>query len=184
MTRGHAKNRSRNTREMLPKEQRVCCIASRSYGQSGAQGMRRATNPRNAAELAAKSWSRIWRVHVEELQSADRPWETPNHEDMSVLPQLTVDGPSGFDTVVGSFKAKTGIGVDAIHPSMWSHRPVERCSTHTDLACPGTNPDLLSGPKDTDWRATHPTHAINRASVGTYAQAHSGSMDDFPDSVF
>ena len=42
---------------------------------------------------------------------------------MSVLPQLEVDGPSGFDAVVGSFKAKTGIGVDAIHPSMW----------HTDL---------------------------------------------------
>ena len=49
-----------------------------------------------------------------------RPWETPNGEDMSVLPQLEVDGPSGFDAVVGSFKAKTGIGVDAIHPSMWS----------------------------------------------------------------
>ena len=86
--------------------------------RDAAQG--EATNPRDAAELAAKSWSRIWRVHVKELQTADRPWETPDGEDMSALPQLEVDGPSGFDAVVGSFKAKTGIGVDAIHPSMWS----------------------------------------------------------------
>ena len=65
---------------------------------------------------------------------AERPWETPNDEDMSVLPQLEVDGPSGFDAVVGSFKAKTRIGVDAIHPSVWSHlgegrRGVERTLT-------------------------------------------------------
>ena len=33
---------------------------------------REATNPRDAAELAAKSWSRIWRVHIEELQSTDK----------------------------------------------------------------------------------------------------------------
>ena len=56
---------------------------------------------------------------------------------MSALSQLEVEGPSGFDAVVGSFKAKTGIGVDAIHPSVCSrhlskrqtivHRPVERC---------------------------------------------------------
>ena len=52
------------------------------------------TNPRDAAELAANSWSRIWRVHIEELQNADRPWETPNGQDMSALPQLEVEGPS------------------------------------------------------------------------------------------
>ena len=44
----------------------------------------------------------------------------PNDEDMSVLSQLEVDGPSGFDALVASFKAKTGIGVDAIQTSMWS----------------------------------------------------------------
>ena len=59
-------------------------------------------------------------MHIEKLQNADRLWETPNEEDMSVLPQLEVDGPSGFDAVVGSFKATTVIGVDAIHPSVWS----------------------------------------------------------------
>ena len=62
--------------------------------RDAAQG--EATNPRDAAELAAKSWSRIWRVHVEELQAADRPWETPDEDDTSVLPRLEVDGPSGF----------------------------------------------------------------------------------------
>ena len=69
-------------------------------------------------------------MHVEELQTADRPWETPNEED---LPQLEVDGPSGFDAVVGSFKAKTGIGVDAIHPSMWSRISEKDKQLYTDL---------------------------------------------------
>ena len=92
-----------------------------------------ATNPRDAAELAAKSWSRIWRVHVEELKTGDRPWETPNDEDMSVLLQLEVDGLSGFDAVVGSFKAKTGIGVDAIHSSMWSRISEMGEQLYTDL---------------------------------------------------
>ena len=40
---------------------------------------------------------------------------------MSALPQLEVEAPSGFDAVVGSFKAKTGIGVDAIHPRVVAH---------------------------------------------------------------
>ena len=35
--------------------------------------------------------------------------KTPNGEDMAVLPQLEVDGPSGFDVVVGSFKAKRAL---------------------------------------------------------------------------
>ena len=72
-------------------------------------------------------------MHVEELQTADRPWEIPNDEDRSVLPQLEVDGPSGFDAVVGSFKAKTGIGVDAIHPSMWSRISEKGEQLYTDL---------------------------------------------------
>ena len=92
-----------------------------------------ATNPRDAAGLAVKSWSRIWRVHVEELQTADRPWQTPNGEDMSVLPQLEVNGPSGFNAVVGSFKAKTGIGVDAIHPSMLWRISEKGKQLYTDL---------------------------------------------------
>ena len=99
--------------------------------RDAAQG--EATNPRDAAELAAKSWSRIWRVHVEELQTADRPWETPNEEDMSVLHRLEVYGPSGFDAVVGSFKPKTGIGVGAIHPSMWSRISEKGEQLYTDL---------------------------------------------------
>ena len=44
----------------------------------------------------------------------------PNHEDASKLPQLAIDGPTGFTAVVSSFKPKTGIGVDAVHPSVWS----------------------------------------------------------------
>ena len=42
--------------------------------------------------------TRVWHVHVEELQTADRPWEIPNDDDMAVLRQLEVDGPSGVDT--------------------------------------------------------------------------------------
>ena len=72
-------------------------------------------------------------MQVEELQTADRPWETPDGEDMPVLPQLEVDGPSGFHAVVGSSKAKTGIGVDAIHPSVWSRISVEGKQLYTDL---------------------------------------------------
>ena len=55
---------------------------------------------------------RIWRIYVKELQEADRPWETPDHEEMSELPQLT--------GVSLQWKPKTGIGVEAIHPSMSS----------------------------------------------------------------
>ena len=50
-----------------------------------------------------------------------------------MLPQLEVDGLSGFDAVVGSFKAKTGIGVDAIHPSMWSRISEKGKQLYTDL---------------------------------------------------
>ena len=39
----------------------------------------------------------------------------------------------GFDAVVGSFKAKTGTGVDAIHPSMWSGISEKGKQLHTDL---------------------------------------------------
>ena len=52
---------------------------------------------------------------------------------MSALTQLEVEGPSGFDAVVGSFKAKTGIGVDAIHPSVWSRISVKGEQLYTDL---------------------------------------------------
>ena len=52
---------------------------------------------------------------------------------MFVLPQLEVDGPPGFDAVVGSFKAKTGIGVDAIHPAMWSRISEKGKQLYTDL---------------------------------------------------
>ena len=61
------------------------------------------------------------------------PWETPNGEDMSVLPQLEVDGPSDFNAVVGSLKAKTGSGVDAIHPAMWSRVSEKGKQLYTDL---------------------------------------------------
>ena len=81
----------------LTKPRPVWCPRDAAQGE--------ATNPRDAAELAANSWSRIWRVHIEELQNADRPWESPNGDDMSALPQLEVEGPSGFDAVkVGSFR--------------------------------------------------------------------------------
>ena len=53
----------------LTKPRPVWCPRDAAQGE--------ASNPRDSAELAAKSWSRIWRIHVEELQTADRPWETP-----------------------------------------------------------------------------------------------------------
>ena len=178
-----ASKRAAGSLHRLTKPRAIWCPRDAAQGE--------AANPRGAAELAAKSWSRIWREHVEELQTADRPWEeTPNGEDMSVLPQLEVDGPSGFDAVVGSFKTKTGIRVDAIHPSMWSRISeqgkqlytdlLNDVGTHFDLACADADPDQLSGSQDAAWWAAHRTHAIHRACVGTYAQAHSGSMDDFP----
>ena len=70
----------------LTKPRAVWCPRDAAQGE--------ATNPRDAAELAAKSWSRIWRVHVEEL---------------------------------------TGIGVDAIHPSMWSRISEKGKQLYTDL---------------------------------------------------
>ena len=59
-------------------------------------------------------------THLAHLAHSRGPWEVPDHEEMSELPQLTVDGLTGFAAVVSSFKSKTGIGVDAIRPSMWS----------------------------------------------------------------
>ena len=73
MTGGHAKKRSRSARERLPKEQRAYCVASRSREQSGAQGMRR--KERRPTRRVANG-------------------RHPNSEDMTVLPQLEVDGPS------------------------------------------------------------------------------------------
>ena len=90
----------------LPREQRVCCIASRSHAQSGAPETRR--KERRPTRAMRRNWQ------------PTGPWGFPNGEDKAALPQLEVEGPSGFDAVVGSFRAKTGIGVDAIHPSVWS----------------------------------------------------------------
>ena len=64
----------------------------------------------------------------------DRPWETPDREDTSELPQLAVDGLPGFNAAVGSFKAKTGMGVDAIHPSKWSRISEKGTQLYTDLS--------------------------------------------------
>ena len=50
-----------------------------------------------------------------------------------MLRQLTVDGPSGFSAVVGSFEAKMGISVGAIHPSMWSRISEKGKQLYTDL---------------------------------------------------
>ena len=46
----------------LTKPRAVWCPRDAAQGE--------ATNPHDAPELAAKSWSRIWRAHVEELQTA------------------------------------------------------------------------------------------------------------------
>ena len=51
----------------------------------------------------------------------------------SHLPQLTVDGLAGFNAVVSSVKPKTGIGVDAIHPSIWSRISEKGKQLYTDL---------------------------------------------------
>ena len=53
----------------LTKPRAVWCPRGAAQGE--------ATNPRDAAELAVRSWARIWRIHVDELQEADRPWEVP-----------------------------------------------------------------------------------------------------------
>ena len=99
VTGGRVKKGSRSTREaskgatgllhFLTQPRAVLCPKDATQ--------REATNPRDATELAAKGWARIWRVHVEELQTADRPWDAPDCEDTSELPQLTVDGSSGFN---------------------------------------------------------------------------------------
>ena len=91
------------------------------------------------------------------------------------LPQLEVDGPSGFDAAVGSFKAKTGIGVDAIRPSVWSRISEKGQQLYTGL--------LNDVERTLTWPAQIQTliYFLVRASVGTYAQAHSGSMDDSQD---
>ena len=80
-----------------------------------------------------KSWASIWRAQDKEMQGADRPWEVPSVEDARELPQLAVDGPVGFAAVVGSFKPKTGIGVDAVHPSVWSSISGKGKQLFTDL---------------------------------------------------
>ena len=80
------------------------------------------SNPRDVADLAFKSWARIWRTHVNELHEADRPWEVPDHEEMLER---------GFR--LSSFKPKTGIRVEEIHPSMWSRISEKGKQLHTDL---------------------------------------------------
>ena len=99
--------------------------------REAAQG--EAANPRDAADLAAKSWASIWRTQNTEMQEADRPWEVPSIEDASELPQLAMEGPTGFAAVVSSFKPKTGIGVDAIHTSVWSRISDKGKHLFTDL---------------------------------------------------
>ena len=49
----------------LTKPRAVRCQRDSAQGE--------ATKPRDAAELAANGWVRIWRVHVEELRTAERP---------------------------------------------------------------------------------------------------------------
>ena len=124
-------------------------------------------------------------MHIEELQTGDRPWETPDCEDTSVLLQLTVDGRSGFDAVVSSFKAKTGTGVDATHPSMWSRISEKGKQLHTDL--------LNDVERTLTWPAQIltliyflvPKTPTGERPIGLMpsivAQAHSGSVDDSSD---
>ena len=95
-----------------------------------------------------------------------------------MLPRLEVDGPSGFDAVVASCKAKT-----ALHPFVWSHISEKGRQLYTDL--------LNDVERTLTWPVQIqtliyllvpkiPTGERPIASVGTYAQAHPGSMDDFP----
>ena len=75
----------------LTKPRAVWCPRDAAQGE--------ATNPRDAAELAAKSWSRIWRVHVEDLQTGrGRPqtartttqvWAVGHDEVLRAGPTLT-----------------------------------------------------------------------------------------------
>ena len=109
----------------ITKSRAVWCPRDAAQGE--------ATNPRDAADLAAKSWAVIWRTHDAEMQGADRPWEEPSVSDANELPQLEVEGPTGFAAVVSSFKPKTGIGVDAIHPSVWSRISDKGKQLFTDL---------------------------------------------------
>ena len=113
-----------------------CLIASpqRRHVQSGAQGMRHTKRQPTLQNWQPGAGRAFGVCTSKSCKQPDRPWETPNGEDMSVLPQLEVDRPSGFDAVVGSFKAKTGIGVDAIHPSMWSRISEKGKQLYTDLS--------------------------------------------------
>ena len=87
-----------------------------------------------ATDLTVKSRARIWRIHVSDMQEADRPWEVPDHEEALKLQLLTVDGLAGFTAVVSSSKPETGVGVGAIHPSMWS-RISEKGVNSCTLTC-------------------------------------------------
>ena len=85
-----------------------------------------AENAKEPSKGPTRVTPQIWQsnhgpAHVNEQQEAGSPWELPGHEKTSELPLLNVDGLAGFTAVVSSFKPKTGIGVDPIHPSMWSH---------------------------------------------------------------
>ena len=79
--------RDRKTREKAIAE----CAREASQGAAGL--LHRVTKPRAVwcPRDAARGEARIWRVHVEELQTEDKPWEIPNDDDMAVLPQLEVN---------------------------------------------------------------------------------------------
>ena len=84
-----------------------------------------ATNPQDAAELAAKSWSRFGVCTSKSCKQ-----QTPNGEDVSVLLQLEVDGPSGFDAVVGSFRPKRALVSTRFIPQCGraSQKRVNKCT--------------------------------------------------------
>ena len=121
------------------------------------------------------------------------PWEIPNDEDMSVLLRLEVVGPSGFDALVGSFKATTGIGVGAIHPSTWSRISEKGKQLYTDLLNDVERTLTWPAPIQTLIYFVVPKTPTGErpiglmpsivACVGANAQAHSGTVDDFPDPV-
>ena len=98
----------------LTKPRAVWCPRDAAQGE--------ATNPRDAAELSAKCWSRIWRVHVESCKQQTGRRETPDGEDMSVLPQLEVGRTIWLRRSGRPVQGLDGHWClpDAIHPSTWS----------------------------------------------------------------
>ena len=84
--------------------------------------------PSAAADQAASKWGAIWQVGDEEAQEAPRPWLAPlppEEEPLLALREQRVE----FRSVCRAFKARTGLGVDRVHPHLWGRTSDEGVDT-------------------------------------------------------